>query len=284
MKILISWSGELSHEVGLAIHKHLRLFLHNTLPWISSEDIAKGTLWRLELGKALEAGSVGIFCITRDNVGSPWVNFEAGALSNQQDTARVIPFLFEMRHADLSGPLEDLQASAFTRGLAKNKEEFRKLLESINELDPVAQVPKPVFETTFEKMWPDLEREFNEIAERAEAPGVVVPKKIHDAAQALDEVVEAVRDQRRMLGNALGDERWTFRGNAKLDPLSYSEYRSIALGLGMLKTLAEIESKEYAWPTGGAVATLYMLRDPLEGVYEALWRTSLRNMVPPNAA
>jgi hypothetical protein len=72
------------------------------------------------------------------------------------------------------------------------------------------------------------------------------------------------RDQSRIIGNAIGDRRWTFRGNAQLDPLSRADYRQIALGLEMLKTLAEIDEKGYYRPPGSVLKTMLMLRDPLE--------------------
>ena len=65
-------------------------------------------------------------------------------------------------------------------------------------------------------------------AERlAEEPAPNAP----DPSDVLEEVLQAVRDQSRIIGNALGDRRWTFRGNAQLDPLSRADYRQIALGL-----------------------------------------------------
>ena len=119
MKVLISWSGELSHRVALELRKQLPLFIQAVEPWVSSEDIAKGELWRTELAKELEDGSVGILCITRENVGSPWVNYEAGALGNKPETSRVIPFLFDMRPSDVRGPIADLQGAIFERGSDK---------------------------------------------------------------------------------------------------------------------------------------------------------------------
>src|SRR6476646_5302906 len=60
MKVLISWSGELSHRVALLLREWLPMFIQVAEPWVSSEDIAKGELWRTELAKELEEGSVGI--------------------------------------------------------------------------------------------------------------------------------------------------------------------------------------------------------------------------------
>ena len=68
MKVLISWSGELSHRVALLLRESLPMFIQVVEPWVSSEDIARGTLWRTELASELAQGSTGILCITRENV------------------------------------------------------------------------------------------------------------------------------------------------------------------------------------------------------------------------
>jgi hypothetical protein len=264
MKVLISWSGELSHRVALELRDRLPLFIQAVEPWVSSEDIAKGVLWRAELTKELEEGSVGILCITRENVTSEWVNYEAGALGKMSQASRVIPFLFQMRPSDIRGPLADLQGAMFEAGSDKNAEEFRKLLVSLNTAQTPPCAPEAVLNTTFEKMWPDFAPVLDALAADAERLIEGPAPKAADPSEVLEEVLQAVRDQSRIIGKAMGNERWTFRGNARLDPLSYADYRQIALGLQMLKTLAEIEDKGYAHPTGGTVKTLMALRDPLE--------------------
>ena len=177
------------------------------------------------------------------------MNFEAGALSNTPDTARVIPFLFEMRPSDIHGPLADLMGAIFQRGSANNKDEFRKLLGSLNTSKTLPYVAAAVFNATFERMWPDFEPRLDALAAEAErlteepaprgrqtrgarrgAPGGTRPEPDH--------------------WQRIGDRRWTFRGNAQLDPLSRADYRQIALGLEMLKTLTEIDEKGYYRPPG----------------------------------
>jgi hypothetical protein len=264
MKVLISWSGEPSHRVALLLRESLPLFIQVADPWVSSEDIDRGTLWRTELAKELEQGSTGILCITRDNVASPWVNFEAGALDKTPETARVIPFLFEMRPSDIRGPIADLMGAIYERGSSKNKEEFRKLLGSLNTSRNPPYVAAEVFKSTFEMMWPDFETRLDALATEAEHLADQPAPKAPEASEILEEVLQAVRDQGQIISNALGDRRWTFRGNAQLDPLSRADYRQIALGLGMLKTLAEIEDGDYYHPPGSTLKTMLMLRDPLE--------------------
>jgi hypothetical protein len=192
------------------------------------------------------------------------VNFEAGALDKIPETSRVIPFLFEMRPSDIRGPIADLMGAIYEQGSAKNKEEFRKLLGSLNTSRNPPYVAAEVFNSTFELMWPDFETRLNVLAAEAEHLANEPAPKAPEASEILEEVLQAVRDQGQIIGNALGDRRWTFRGNAQLDPLSRADYRQIALGLGMLKTLAEIDERDYYHPPGSTLKTMLMLRDPLE--------------------
>ena len=49
-------------------------------------------------------------CVTRENYLTPWINFEAGALSKAFGHARVVPRLLDMPISDLTGPLVQFQA------------------------------------------------------------------------------------------------------------------------------------------------------------------------------
>ena len=95
MKVFISWSGELSHRLALNFQAWLPNVIHTLETWVSSEDIAKGVQWGVALSKELDQNSVGILCITRQNVSSPWINYEAGALAKHLEESRVIPFVFQ---------------------------------------------------------------------------------------------------------------------------------------------------------------------------------------------
>jgi hypothetical protein len=67
--------------------------------WISSEDIYKGSRWLLEISNELNASKAGIICLTQDNINSPWINFEAGALSKTLGNSYVCPYLFNLNPA-----------------------------------------------------------------------------------------------------------------------------------------------------------------------------------------
>src|SRR5205809_1046878 len=102
--VFISWSGERSEGVAKALYDWLPMVLQTAKPWISKEDIETGSRGLEQLGKALEAMSVGVICLTPENVEKPWIHFEAGALSKTMgDKTRVCPYLFGGLRAEQVG-------------------------------------------------------------------------------------------------------------------------------------------------------------------------------------
>ena len=93
MKVFLGWSGEVSHDVALALHSWLPRVIQVVRPYVSSEDIAQGARWSAAIAAELGTSNFGIICVTKENVNSPWINFEAGALSREIDKSRVSPFL-----------------------------------------------------------------------------------------------------------------------------------------------------------------------------------------------
>ena len=128
MKIFISWSGSLSQQVAKILHEWLPSVLQTVKPYMSSEDIDKGSRWSIELARELESSSYGIICVTPDNISAPWLNFEAGALSKAFDASRVSPFLYKVRTSELTGPLTQFQATSYER------DEVLRLVGGLNEL------------------------------------------------------------------------------------------------------------------------------------------------------
>lgn len=115
---------------------------------MSSEDIPKGTRWSGELGTQLEQTRVGVICVDPSNSVSPWLNFEAGALSRSVDDALVIPFLFRMKPTELSGPLSQFQVTD-----SASKEDVGRMIATLAER---TDVPRGRAAKTFEFCWPGL--------------------------------------------------------------------------------------------------------------------------------
>lgn len=115
MKVFISWSGERSKAVAAALRYWLPKVIQALDPWMSADDIEKGTRWRSGIANELEQSSVGIICLTRENLASPWIHFEAGALSKQQDKTYVCTLLVGLEPTDVREPLAQFQHTRATK-------------------------------------------------------------------------------------------------------------------------------------------------------------------------
>ncbi|MEW6532336.1 MAG: TIR domain-containing protein [Thermodesulfobacteriota bacterium] len=181
MKVFIGWSGEASHRVAEAMHGWLPRIIQAAKPWISSEDIAKGATWQVDLKQGLNEAKAGIICVTPGNLEEPWIHFEAGALSNAIEKAYVCPYLVGLTPANLGGPLAQFQATTATRA------DTLKLVKTINEA-----IGRPLEESqlveTFEYFWPKFEEKLKEIAETPSEPP---PHR--DDREILEEILAVVR-------------------------------------------------------------------------------------------
>lgn len=189
MKIFLSWSGSLSHEVAKALDSWLPQVMNALQPWLSSQDIEKGARWFEEIGETLSTTDFGILCLTQTNISAPWILFEAGALSKSLGQARVCPLLINIKNSDLQGPLAQFN----TAGISK--EEIFRLIESINARLPEEsrRTESQIFEA-FEVWWPRLEAKLADAIKRSapvEANQPKAPKRpIEDI---LDEILELTR-------------------------------------------------------------------------------------------
>src|ERR1044071_5264985 len=129
MKVFISWSGMRSRRIAEQLHHWLPYIIQPLRPFLSSGDIRKGVRWGDVLKQELHDTRYGIVCVTQQNMMSPWLNFEAGALSNKAGHASVSPVLFGVEPAKLTGPLSQFQTTAFAEG----GKEMLELVSSINQ-------------------------------------------------------------------------------------------------------------------------------------------------------
>src|SRR5438105_1748421 len=110
MKTFITWSGDFSHHVALALKGWLPILFERIDVFVSSESIRKGKRWPVEVSKQLEQSNFGIACLTPDNLTAPWLLFETGALSKLNQSSVAILLLGSVRGADLlESPLSHFQ-------------------------------------------------------------------------------------------------------------------------------------------------------------------------------
>jgi hypothetical protein len=159
MKVFFSWSGDQSKAFAVALKDWLPLVVHFAEPWVSDADIEAGERWASEVGKELENSNFGVICIDRENVGSQWLLFEAGALSRSMQEGRVIPLLFDIEFKDISGPLAQFQAKKFDN---------KGMWDVVSALNRLGETPvlDNRLKQLFDALWPDLERAVDAIPKK----------------------------------------------------------------------------------------------------------------------
>jgi TIR domain len=182
MKIFISWSGETSKQVGLALREWLPFMIQAVDPWMSEEDIESGARWFSVLSEQLDTSDFAICCLTPESLVSPWLHFEAGALARRVTAAHVCPYLFRLERADVKGPFSQFQSQRAAQ------EDTRKLLQTINDVLPKDRRSEGQLAKTFEKWWPDLEGHLASIP-----LGQAEQKPRRDLPEMVEEMLELVR-------------------------------------------------------------------------------------------
>jgi len=176
-KVFISWSGDRSKAVAKALHGWLPSVNQLLRPFMSEEDIKKGSRWGPEIAVQLQDARFGLICLTPENLEAPWILFEAGALSKKLGDL-VCPYLFGLQPSDIQEPLSQFQAAK------AEKEDTKKLVYDINKACDSFLTHEQV-EKQFEKWWPELE---------AILGGISAPKK----------EVKPQRTEREILEEMLG--------------------------------------------------------------------------------
>ena len=192
MKIFISWSGDTSLEIAKILKEWIPCVIHNVEPYFSASDIDKGTRWSTDIAKELENADFGILCVTKDNLNSSWLNFEAGSLSKAIDKARVCPFLYDLKPSDITNsPILQFQMTNFDR------EDMYKLFQSINHCLEEHGLEDPRLEKCFNLAWDKMNAELRKIAPKTEDQS----KKKVNQGDMLEEMLELLRSQQILLRN-----------------------------------------------------------------------------------
>lgn len=196
MKVFISWSGKKSKKIALIFRDWLPTVIQSIKPFVSSEDIEKGARWNTDIAQELKESSFGLICVTKENLESPWLNFEAGALSKTIDNTFVAPFLFDVKPSDLTGsPISQFQSTNFSR------EDMKRLVETLNAASENT-LDTPRLDKAFELCYPDLEKSINELIKAKTDEEEKTEVSDYQANNiVLEEVLDTVRNTQRLLGN-----------------------------------------------------------------------------------
>lgn len=192
MKVFLSWSGNVSHQVALVFRDWLPSVIQAIQPYVSSEDIDKGARWSTDIAEELQDSSYGILCITKENINEPWLNFEAGALSKTIDSSFVSPFLYDIKRSEVNGPILQFQSTIL------DKEDIKKLILTLNDKCEDNSLSEQRLSNAFEVWYPILLEEMDKIEPATEV--VEDDKDIkHDSFKILEEVLELARMNQKIL-------------------------------------------------------------------------------------
>lgn len=187
MKVFISWSGSRSRQVAAFLRTWLPDVLQSINPWMSDSDIEAGMRWSRELEEQLAATRFGILCVTPENVSTPWLMFEAGALAKTVRDTYVCPYLIELTPSLVpSGPLTQFQAKQAT------KDETWDLVRTINGYMGNVGLSEERLERQFVRCWPDLAEKLGNLPE----PSADIPAERTMEAM-IAEILELVRSLER---------------------------------------------------------------------------------------
>lgn len=240
MKIFISWSGERSEALAKALREWFPLVLHFVEPWLSKSDIEAGERWSIEIAKELENCNFGVICITRENLNSAWILFEAGALAKSMQDGRVIPLLLDLDFKDVSGPLAQFQAKKV------DSTGIKELVLSLNKAAS-APVPEPQLDKLITALWSDLEKQIAGIPKTAAAQ-----KHGRPQGEILEELVSSVRSVEMRVRDVIDEApRAARRRRHRFHPMMFEE---MLHGLDLdardpmrLLILASILREDYPW-------------------------------------
>ena len=193
MKVFISWSGKTSEEVAKVLKECIPCVIQSVEPYFSSADIDKGARWSNDIAKELQDASFGILCVTKENLFSAWLNFEAGALSKSMDQSKVCPFLFDLKPSDIqNSPILQFQMTS------TNKDEVFKLFKSINANLNEKKLNDELLSKAFEAFWPTIDEKLRSISSKVTTP--TQNKKDKENEQApIEEILELIRYQHKLL-------------------------------------------------------------------------------------
>lgn len=149
IKVFVSWSGERSRIIGEALRDWVPYIFPLLDPFLSTEDVEKGAKWRQVISGALEKSDLAILCLTPENLASPWLLFEAGAVAKRHNS-RVWTYLFGLEYSDVKDPLSEFQHTL------ANEFDTKKMLHAVNHRLGQGKLPPERLNKAFETWWPQL--------------------------------------------------------------------------------------------------------------------------------
>ena len=191
MKCFISWSGEKSLIVADALRQWLNDVNNNVETWMSAKDIDAGARWNREIQDRLTSSHFGVICLTRENMNSPWILFEAGAIAKTITDTFVCPYLIDLSPSEIAkGPLTQFQAKR------ANEKETWELVSSVNRVLKDQSRQEDNLKRAFNLWWPNLKSVLDTLPENNRRT-----EHIRSIDEMIEEILEIVRGLSRKMSD-----------------------------------------------------------------------------------
>ncbi|PPI06345.1 TIR domain-containing protein [Rathayibacter sp. AY1B8] len=191
MKVFISWSKPQSRAVADLFRVWLPKVIQQCRDPFMSTETTKGEAWFGTITTELQAAKVGVVFITAENQNETWLNFESGAMLTKFETQRLLPVLVNIKKADYSGPLKNLQLTEFD-----DVEDMRKLMKTIN-----GELPEPLSDLdlvdAFDLRWPTFKSGVEAELTALRATKSKAPTRERTVEDKVDEMLTLLRGMRR---------------------------------------------------------------------------------------
>lgn len=204
MRIFISWSGNESRQVAELLRDWVPRVLQAVDVYMSSQDIAKGERWLLNVSSQLSEHDFGFTVLTRTNLTAPWILYEAGALSKSLEKSRLIPILCGINEISMVNyPLSQFQ---YIKG--NDKDQLYSALSVVNAAC-ARPLPDGIFQSSFEKWYPDFEERYAAIDFEVQGSAPALELSDNAIASLLVQLFREVKELRSEVAHVRSVERIT---------------------------------------------------------------------------
>jgi hypothetical protein len=188
LDVFVSWSRDASHQAADAFQEWLPSVLPGVRTWTSNEDIIKGAPWFSSISAQLSKSGACLILVTPENVASPWLYYEAGAIAHAVPDALICPYLIGVKAGELlSTPLGQYQITVF------DKDDTWLLIRALN-----ARLAAPhreqVLRGNFDARWQWLQGRLAQVAVSGSKKTVREPTEPELSQEARHVLLEAAKD------------------------------------------------------------------------------------------
>lgn len=212
MKVFLSWSGDKSKATAELLDSWIRCVLQAVDPWISTKHIDRGALWFTEVADQLQNTTVGIICLTKENLNKPWILFEAGSLARGLTSSRVCTFLVDLQPTDIEPPLAQFNHTLPTEA------DMKSLIHTLNDSLKEKKLRDDILTEVFDTYWPKFEKSLAEIL--SGYPETLPQPAIRSDENILLELLETTRSFDRRIRNIELSVKHKEAMGAQISPVS----------------------------------------------------------------